>query len=106
MMKIKQKDGKTKDFLKFPRQYLNKHTSRRVFKNARLFCFTIYPIRNAITGLNTEKIRINGQEDGEYRFVPNYGVSIEDIDKDIRKGQNLNNPGLFLCPLILHKIIH
>lgn len=33
-----------------------------------------------IEGLNSEKIRINGLENDEYRFVTNYGVSIEDID--------------------------
>lgn len=42
-----------------------------------------------ITGLNSEKIRINGQEDGEYRFVTNYGVSIEDIDKVVQTAKNI-----------------
>ncbi|AFQ43409.1 low-specificity L-threonine aldolase [Desulfosporosinus meridiei] len=37
-----------------------------------------------IAGLNNKKIKINGQEDGEYRFVTNYGVSIEDIDKVVQ----------------------
>lgn len=34
-----------------------------------------------IAGLSEAGIKINGQEDGEYRFVTNYGVSAEDIDK-------------------------
>ncbi|KNZ41502.1 low-specificity L-threonine aldolase [Acetobacterium bakii] len=33
-----------------------------------------------IEGLKNKMIRINGQEDGEYRFVTNYGVSVDDID--------------------------
>lgn len=36
-----------------------------------------------VAGLSNEGIKINGQEDGEYRFVTNYGVSAEDIDKVI-----------------------
>ncbi len=42
-----------------------------------------------IAGLNTEGIRINGQEDGEYRFVTNHGVSIKDIDKVIETIKNI-----------------
>ena len=41
-----------------------------------------------IAGLNSERIRINGQEDGEYRFVTNYGVSIEDIDRVVQIAKN------------------
>ncbi|AET69164.1 threonine aldolase [Desulfosporosinus orientis DSM 765] len=36
-----------------------------------------------VAGLHNAGIKINGQEDGEYRFVTNYGVSVEDIDKVI-----------------------
>ena len=36
-----------------------------------------------IEGLLKEKIKVNGIEDGEYRFVTNYGVSREDIHKVI-----------------------
>jgi len=42
-----------------------------------------------IAGLISEKIKINGQEDGEYRFVTNYGVSIEDIDKVVQTMKNI-----------------
>lgn len=42
-----------------------------------------------IAGMNKEKIKINGQEDGEYRFVTNRGVSIEDIDKVIQTAKDL-----------------
>ena len=42
-----------------------------------------------IQGLENEKIRINGQEDGEYRFVTNYGVSIDDIDLVIKTMKNI-----------------
>ena len=42
-----------------------------------------------IAGLNSEEIRINGQEEGEYRFVTNYGVSIEDIDKVVQAIKNI-----------------
>lgn len=34
-----------------------------------------------IDGLKAENILINGQEDGEYRFVTNHGVSRSDIDR-------------------------
>ena len=42
-----------------------------------------------IEGLNIEKVRINGLENDEYRFVTNNGVSIEDIDKVIQIMKNL-----------------
>ncbi len=42
-----------------------------------------------IEGLMNEKIKINGIEDGEYRFVTNYGVSTEDIDKIIDVMKNM-----------------
>ena len=44
-----------------------------------------------IEGLNREKIRINGLENDEYRFVTNYGVSIEDIDKVIQVMKNITS---------------
>jgi len=34
-----------------------------------------------VEGLSNEKIKVNGLEDGEYRFVTNNGVSLEDIDR-------------------------
>jgi len=34
-----------------------------------------------IESLASMKIRINGQEDGEYRFVTNHGVTVNDIDR-------------------------
>ena len=42
-----------------------------------------------ISGLNSENIRINGLEDGEYRFVTNYGVSTQDIDKVVQIMKNI-----------------
>lgn len=42
-----------------------------------------------VTGMNSENIRINGQENGEYRFVTNHGVSIEDIDKLVQTAKDL-----------------
>ena len=33
-----------------------------------------------VSGLLEKNIKISGQEDGEYRFVTNHGVSSEDID--------------------------
>ena len=42
-----------------------------------------------IAGLTSEKIKMNGQEDGEYRFVTNYGVAIEDIDKVVQTMKNI-----------------
>jgi len=38
-----------------------------------------------VSGLNSEKIKINGQEDGLYRFVTNQGVSAAAIDQVIEK---------------------
>lgn len=37
-----------------------------------------------IEGLGNEKIKVNGLEDGEYRFVTNNGVSREDIDRVVQ----------------------
>ncbi len=42
-----------------------------------------------IEGLMKENIKINGMEDGEYRFVMNYGVSDKDIDKVVQTMKNL-----------------
>ena len=42
-----------------------------------------------VAGMNSEMIRINGQENGEYRFVTNYGVSIADIDKAVQTMKNI-----------------
>lgn len=42
-----------------------------------------------IEGLNSQKIKINGQEDGEYRFVTHYGVSIEDINTVVQTVKNI-----------------
>lgn len=46
-----------------------------------------------IEGLNREKIKVNGLEDGEYRFVTNHGVSAEAIDKVIHTMKNLIGAG-------------
>lgn len=49
-----------------------------------------------IEGLKAENILINGQEDDEYRFVTNHGVSRNDIDRLIevmkRLTENYNGP--------------
>ena len=42
-----------------------------------------------IEGLNSEKIKITGQEAGEYRFVTHYGVTTEDIDKVVQTAKNI-----------------
>lgn len=46
-----------------------------------------------IEGLNREKIKVNGLEDGEYRFVTNHGVTAEAIDKVIQTMKNLIGAG-------------
>ncbi len=42
-----------------------------------------------IEGLLRENVKINGIEDGEYRFVTNYGISTEDIDKVVQAMKTL-----------------
>lgn len=42
-----------------------------------------------VEGLLKEKIKINGMEDNQYRFVTNDGVSAEDIDKVVETMKNL-----------------
>lgn len=42
-----------------------------------------------VEGLVKEKIKINGMEDNQYRFVTNDGVSAEDIDKVVETMKNL-----------------
>lgn len=37
-----------------------------------------------VEGLANEKIKVNGLEDGEYRFVTNHGISLEDIDRVVQ----------------------
>jgi threonine aldolase len=42
-----------------------------------------------IAGLNSQGIKVNGQEDGEYRFVTHNGVSARDIDKVVETIKNI-----------------
>lgn len=42
-----------------------------------------------VSGLHDANIKINGQEDGEYRFVTNHNITPEDIDRVVETMKNL-----------------